>query len=313
MQFDGPATAVVFAADAGFRMQLAVALASLNDHHQGPPRDVYILTTDLAAADRAAIASGFDHLTVHWRDVPAAWSDGLQMADYLPVTSAFRLMIGDVLPPSVKRAVYLDADTLIRRPIDHLFTHDLGGCVLGAVADAGHPWLVTVHSLPWRLLGLDPSAPYFNAGVLAIDVAAWRGQGYGQRAIKLLRAHRFAYSDQCALNALANGDFARLATAGNVQADHFSPRDSGLVHVAVPELDRLAAIHDPTIVHFSNGGFRLTRPWFAGSDHPFAAEWLQTRRRTAFAAEVLREAPVPARAAIAKRRVRRAAYMLARG
>jgi lipopolysaccharide biosynthesis glycosyltransferase len=311
------AHAVVLAADSGFTMQLAVALVSLADQQSsagGRPLDTYVLTSDIAVHDRRAVETSVRPvIDVHWVDVDQRFVSGLRMADYLPVSSAFRLLIGEVLPASVERAVYLDADVLVRHPIDELFTTDLQGAVMGGVPDAGHPWVATVHSLPWRTLGLDPSAAYFNAGVLAIDLARWRDEGIGRRAMELLRSHKFAYSDQCALNAVANGSFHTVETKFNVQADHFSPRDNGLVHVAMREIERIGAIHDPAIVHFCNGGLRPSRPWFLGSSHPFAEAWLAIRAKTPYGAVLLPDAPSPSKTTVARRRLRRAAYVLTRG
>ncbi len=317
MQESGSTHAVVLAADSGFAMQLSVALASLARQVTSAASsalDAYVLTADIAAEERRGIeASVLPAIDIHWVDVDRRWGAGLRMADYLSLTSAFRLMIGEAVPSSVERVVYMDADVLVRRPIDELFTCDLGGAAIAGVPDAGHPWITTVHALPWRALGLDPSAPYFNAGVLVVDVARWRDGEIGSRAMELLRDHKFAYSDQCALNAVADGSFGTIETRFNVQADHFLPKDDGLVRIALPETDRLATIGDPTIVHFCNGGARPSRPWFVGSPHPFAEAWLEVRSTTPYARASLQHPPTLTRADIARRRLRRAAYMLARG
>ena len=312
---DGTAHAVVLAADRNFQAPLAVALSSvLANRTDQQTFDVYVLTPDIGPAEREHVVRGLaPDAKVTWVDVPPSWYAGLRIIDYLTVTTAFRLMIAEVLPPAVRRAVYLDADTLVRHSLDRLFELDLGDHVLGAVADAGHPWIGTVHSLPWQTLGLDPSAPYFNGGMLVIDVEKWRAQAVGQRALDLMRTYKFAYADQCALNAVTNGQFTQVNLSYNTQADHFSPKEIGLVHVSIPAIEREAAIHDPAVVHFSNGGVGVARPWFANSQHPFAAEWLTVRSTTAFADQPLKPNPLPTRSETIRRRVRRAAYILARG
>lgn len=65
----------------------------------------------------------------------------------------------------VERALYLDSDVLVRGDLKQLWNIDLQGKAVGAVTDIGFP------------MGHDHStkAPYFNAGVLLIDLAKARG------------------------------------------------------------------------------------------------------------------------------------------
>ena len=305
----------MLASDRTYRTQLAVALTSLLQQHTGGDDfEVYILTSDIVENERSQIVAGLNSsVPIHWVDVPSAWYEGLRIIAYLTVTTAFRLMMAEVLPTTIKRVVYLDADTLIRNPLTELFTTDLCGHVLGAVQDAGHPWVATVHSLPWRTLALDPAAMYFNGGVLAVDLDAWRAQNVGKQALDLLRTYKFAYADQCALNATLRGHFLSLPPRFNAQSDHFSPKDNGLVYVAVPEIERSLVTSDPAIVHFSNGGFHSIRPWFEGSRHRFADEWLTVLAQTAFADQPLLKLPSQTRRDTARQRLKRAAYILARG
>ncbi|MGH7426947.1 MAG: glycosyltransferase, partial [Candidatus Methylomirabilaceae bacterium] len=76
----------------------------------------------------------------------------------------------EILPNRVEKAIYLDSDLVVHGNIAELWGVGLGGKPLLAVQDEGAR---TVGS-PWGLrnyseLGLDPSAMYFNSGVLVFD------------------------------------------------------------------------------------------------------------------------------------------------
>lgn len=92
-----------------------------------------------------------------------------------------------VLP--VERVLYLDADVLIRDDLGALWNTDLNGKPIGTVRDVGFP------------MGHDDMerSPYFNAGVLLMDLAHIRG------TVNVLRTAAEAfldakYADQDALN-----------------------------------------------------------------------------------------------------------------
>ena len=61
-----------------------------------------------------------------------------------------------------------------------------------------------------KSLGLALDTPYFNAGLMAIDRATWRGERLTERVIKALRddPKRFPFMEQDALNATLRGGFA---------------------------------------------------------------------------------------------------------
>ncbi|KZV96850.1 nucleotide-diphospho-sugar transferase [Exidia glandulosa HHB12029] len=66
----------------------------------------------------------------------------------------------------VERVLYLDADVLVRKNLSELWSTDLQGRALGAARNIGHP---LGHVGVW-----DEKRPYFNAGVMLLDLARIR-------------------------------------------------------------------------------------------------------------------------------------------
>jgi len=91
---------------------------------------------------------------------------GMKECGYLGLSAYYRLFLPDLLPKSLRRIVYLDADLIVRRSIRELFMQPLGDCVIGAVSS---PASMACQSDAARL-GLPKDSGCFNTGVLVIDL-----------------------------------------------------------------------------------------------------------------------------------------------
>jgi UDP-D-galactose:(glucosyl)LPS alpha-1,3-D-galactosyltransferase len=126
-----------------------------------------------------------------------------------------RLQLVDLLPASVERVLYLDADVLCTSPgLETLFSVDLHGKTVGAVRDAFTRRMGDHGALPLlpQLERIDAQDMYFNSGVLLIDTRAWREREVRRRAEQYLddSAETRRFPDQDALNVACHGDWHRL-------------------------------------------------------------------------------------------------------
>jgi lipopolysaccharide biosynthesis glycosyltransferase len=262
--------------DHAFSSQLAAALASLRAS-QVEPYEVIVLHGGLDEALRARIAGDGP---VRWVEVPAADVSGLPFAGHVSPAATFRIPLARLLPEALPRVLYLDVDVVVRHPLGPLWRTELAGRGAAAVRDAGIPWAGSPGALPWRELRLPPTAPYFNSGVLLVDLEAWRRRDVPALVHEVSRAHRLAFADQCALNAALDGDIAQLHPRWNVQSKHLVPCTSMAPLVEdVAELDE--ALADPAVVHFTTGP--LGRPWASRCQHPFRDAWFEALDRTPWA------------------------------
>jgi lipopolysaccharide biosynthesis glycosyltransferase len=103
----------------------------------------------------------------------------LETASRLPATARFprivytRLLLDKLLPPEIERFIYLDCDTLVRRPIEELYDLDMQGFPIAAVADPYHDGIKFGRDIRSKASPFDSGAPYFNSGVMLIDRAAF--------------------------------------------------------------------------------------------------------------------------------------------
>jgi lipopolysaccharide biosynthesis glycosyltransferase len=213
----GPAAAtpIVFAVDDAYRVPLLVALESLCVSQPAGAHGlaVVVLHEGLAAATRADIAAvaaahGLELVLrrAELPDLPYNTAFGGARANYLRL--AIPAAVGDA-----ERAVYLDADIVVRGDLRPLLHADLRGMPFGAVQDTVNPTLAEGRALPgWQELGLDGDRAYFNSGVMVFDLAECRRDGLFERAFQTVAEHarHLRLWDQDALNLAARDRWHRL-------------------------------------------------------------------------------------------------------
>jgi lipopolysaccharide biosynthesis glycosyltransferase len=273
---------IVLAGDAAFHKQLATTIGSISALDDGASYRVHVLHDGYDAADRARVEESVGaRLSVEWLQVPAEWTRGALLPHWLPAASTHRLFMGELLPAECRRAIYLDADLVAADSLVPLWQLALGGNAVGAVRDAMLPWVgASRGDVDFRALDLPSDLPYYNCGVLLIDLEQWRALEIGARTIALLEQCRFKNGDNSALNIALGADWQRLDPRWNLQAGHFEAIGS-LAWVAEPNDELTAAIQDPAIVHFNNSS--MGKPWDWGCTHPFRDRWFEFLDQTAWA------------------------------
>ena len=159
---------------------------------------------------------------------------------YWSVATIARLYMDTLVPDSISRLVYLDADTLVVAPMSPLFEADLKGQPVGAVDDC-------LMALPLKMserkarIGMSPDGRYFNAGVLLFEWSMLRERNFLKEARELFLAapDRYPFNDQDVLNVVLQGRWAVLNPRWNTQ--------TGLVEI----------IDEPGIKHFTGS----SKPW----------------------------------------------------
>lgn len=217
---------------------------------------------------------------------------GLSRATYGRIVSI------DLLPDDVDRVVYLDADTIVREDLDHLFSVDLEGRPVAAVQDPVAP-LVSAGLPQWRSLGLAPTTPYMNSGVLLIDADVWRSRDLAGSLLDFVATfgEQLRWADQDAFNGVLAGEFTHLPLRWNQMFALRQPTHLGYATFPPREVEK--AIEDPAIVHF-NG---LFKPWLQGSLDPATPDWLDLLSRTEFSS-YRRKRSEPRVVSLARRGVR---------
>jgi lipopolysaccharide biosynthesis glycosyltransferase len=179
---------------------------------------VYVMDGGISARNKARIhrsLSGAHPLaTVEIITPDPAVLAGVPTTRRYPLAVYFRLLMPFVLPASVERVLYLDADVVVTEDVSPLFDMDLEDKPLWAVrdptdgTDEGMPRVR--RAFPW-IKGRSEHS-YFNGGVMLINLPEWRCRRVSERAIELIRTHGtcLRYLEQDPMNLLLDGDWGRL-------------------------------------------------------------------------------------------------------
>lgn len=274
---------VVLAADRRYAMPLATTLRSAQDAlDRSRGLQVFAIDGGLSEAQRARVEASLDRarVTLRWFHPRPGAVSHMKATGHVTTATYLRLLVPEAVPASCDKALYLDCDLIVRGDLGRLWDEDLGDHPLLAVQDASVPTVSCPRGLAnHRALGLDPALPYFNAGVLLLDVARWREEAIGPRVVRYLEENRDAvrWWDQDGMNALLAGRWGALDPRWN-QLPHLFDLASWRESPFPREVFE-ACLRDPRIVHFATS----SKPWHFGCRHPSTALFFECLDRTAWA------------------------------
>lgn len=258
------------AADSNYLLQAQVLARSLS-LTQREPLDLLVFGSGWTPAQLEMLESSVSgHVRVEVRPVDPDRHRGIRLTNKFPLATAYNVLAPQEELPAGRRALYLDADVVVRRDLGELFDLEMEHAV-GAVIDA-HVSVMGAPSMwrPWREEGVDPMVPYLNTGALLVDVDAWRSMELTQQIVSYLERYDLPCVDQDAINLVLRGDFDRLRPAFNSMPYHIMKllRNADLVE---SDIDIGEALENPAIIHFHRSF--LGKPWAFGSTHPARKLW----------------------------------------
>lgn len=201
------AVIIACAANAAYSIPLAVMLRSAVDH-LAPQRKLVIWVIDDALGDsvRTRITESLpDRATINWLAPTRSEFGGLPLWGRMPVSTYDKLTVAECLPADIGKVIWLDCDMLVLADLAELWDTPLGDAHLLAVRDALVPKVSSRFGISaFKEIGLDSSTPYFNAGLMVIDLPRWRESKVAKEALDYLRRYQTQvfFWDQEALNAV---------------------------------------------------------------------------------------------------------------
>jgi lipopolysaccharide biosynthesis glycosyltransferase len=195
-----------------------------------------------------------------------------------------RLSAGELMQ-DIDRVIFLDADVLIQADIGGLFDIDLRTNAIGAVVDfltydmlakqrTGPPPIpiFDIDDLLRNKIGLTATTwyQYVNTGVVLMDLAALRAEGFGVRAVALLEqmVDQLAWPDQDIINIVLRDRIQLLDPHWNVLLTALlRPR----LAADVPDLasDILVQRRHQSIMHYAADA----KPWLRTAHLPSFGRW----------------------------------------
>ena len=248
---------IILAADDNYLIPLCVTIASILSTTKGPLRISVI--SDFSQESKSAVTTVGQHFggqidflelqKKHQRSFPSSQMWGRESS-----ATYVRLWLANYLPDK-KKILYLDCDILVRHDLRALWSYELGSEVIGAIRD---PFVSKVEEVDKNFGG-----DYFNAGVLLINLEAWRKDEIGKKALSSMRMledqnYPYIFHEQSPLNKAVNGKWVRLPPTWNYAEDidlHY-----GSFNLDAAELRSLKA--DAALYHFRTS----KKPWRPDAD-----------------------------------------------
>lgn len=200
-------------------------------------------------------------MTLRWISPPSDETRGLPTRKRFSEAMYLRLLIPALLPRA-DRAIYLDCDVLVEADLAELAETDISDALLAAARDPVIPTVSSPEGLPnYHELGLAPDTPYFNSGVLLLNLKQWREENVTASVFEYVRRHAdlVRWPDQDGLNAVAAGRWVELDPRWNTPPQEAGPRA-------------------PRVVHFLG----WAKPWNTFGIGPAGERWRQCLRRSRY-------------------------------
>jgi len=211
---------VFFSTDDNYIPFLDVAVRSLVLHASPENRyRIIVLNTGLKEENVARVKQNeTDYVTVEFLDISEKVEkikSHFKNVYHFSVVTYYRLFIASLFPEYGK-VIYLDCDLVVLDDVAKLYETSLDGNILGGVREGFIYSTPEFRRYAKEAVGVDP-ADYINAGVLLIDLDAFRRAHIEEEFVRLIKTYNFdtVDPDQAYLNFLCRGRIKMLSEAWN--------------------------------------------------------------------------------------------------
>ena len=153
---------------------------------------------------------------------------------HFSVVTYYRLFIASLFP-QYDKVVYLDCDLVVLGDVSKLYHTEMGDNILAAAPEAFVRSTPEFRLYAEKALGVDPDG-YFNAGVLLMNLAAFRENKIEEAFLRLITEYDFDLldPDQAYLNYLCLGKVLALPNGWNKEPTTFACEgEKNIVHYAL--------------------------------------------------------------------------------
>lgn len=276
---------IVYVSNEKYVPHLAASLCSVAENNRSEDvLDFYIISTGISDASLKKLAALCDSYgrkmyvsdLSNIRDRIA--SENPVFIRKFDISILGRFFLSELLPTDLDKVLYLDCDTITTASLHEIYTLlPEEGKILAAVMEP------TIYKSTKDMLGMGVNDPYFNSGVLLIDLKAWRSFEADRRLREYYESISASsvFADQDAINGLFRGYIKSLDPKYNFFTNYryfgyktllgISP-----AYAAVSADEYAYAQQHPVIIHYAGD----ERPWIRGNRNPFRDEYKNYLRKT---------------------------------
>ena len=269
---------IVICTDNNYVMPAGVLICSICENNMAEKINFHIIIDDAFIEESrqslSEVVQSYSHEIYFHRIERNQFSSfpiGLKgQSRHLTLAAYYRLFLGNILPSTTRKVLYLDCDIIVRQNLLELWNTDIEEYAIGYVADQNEG-LISFYNL----LKYPQNLGYFNSGVLLINLDYWRNHNLLEEYLEFLKNYpeRALTFDQDVLNYVLRNRKKRLPLKYNVQSGFLCK----IVNISWEYEDELEeAINSPCIIHYVDP----MKPWIKGCDHPYKSEFFKYRQLT---------------------------------
>lgn len=227
---------VAIACNDAYAFPARVLISCVLRHVSAPVR-FHLLSTGISDDSIASLRSLFRPGSQHGLDVYNNLAISFPLSPHCAHISRdtyLRFLLPEVLV-GIDKVIYLDIDLLVRGDIAPLWNADIGTAAIAGVVEEqmftnGYP----------QSIGMKPGAPYFNAGVLLMNLLKIRQLNLSERWKQIAAKGEFRFLDEDIINIACEGMFAELSMFWNFNLYYYrvykaQKRKAKIIHFTGPE------------------------------------------------------------------------------
>ena len=264
---------IVCATDDNFVQHCSIMLTSLLVNNSDV--QIYVLTEGLKPENEKIIREEIEDKggKVHFCIVDSSIVEKFPMPDngsinHISRATYYRLLIPDLLPLDVDKAIYLDCDIIINGSLEELWKIDLTDNALGVVRQIGYGFEA-------ERLGYPIEYGYFNAGVNLINITYWRQNNVTTLLMNYIADNfdKIKFHDQDTLNAVLHKKCLRLPSQWNMTSAAYmfqiakrGDKRNGVIieDYALEKESAYKYRKNPIVIHYVS----KPKPWSKNCVHP---------------------------------------------
>jgi lipopolysaccharide biosynthesis glycosyltransferase len=238
---------IIFSSDNNYARHLGVVLCSIFENkNNNYSINVYIIDGGISNENKEILSTletkyvfKIIYLYVKIED----YKD-LYISDHITQAAYYRILIPELINIDIDKILYLDCDIVVLGDLIELFEINIDNYFAGVIEEK----VVGIK----ENLGLKDETPYFNSGVILINLKKWREFNISNKTISFIRENpgKIKFWDQDALNVILAGKCLVLPKKFNLLTS---------------EIENISNIKNPVIVHFSSN----VKPWLFNGRNPF--------------------------------------------
>ncbi len=276
---------IMYTCDNNYVLIMGISMISLFENNKIVDEiNIHLLGDEISSDNKKILESiakqygrTFDYMNVPNLNIP----DTLYNQRW-PKSAYTRLFSSELLPKKIKKILYLDCDTIITRDISELWNIDITEFTIYGIKDC-------IGKVYKENIGLNANSIYINAGVLLINIDKLRKVSVSELIDEFLKKYGklMNYSDQDVLNGIFNGKIGILNPKYDVMTLLYAYKYNEIKIIRRPtnyytKKEINEAIKEPVIIHFTTCMLNV-RPWYKGSQHPFAYEFINYKQMSPWA------------------------------